>query len=165
MRRTADAVAAYVGLGSNLGPGESILEAAFAALGGLPGTRMRARSSLYRSAPVDAAGPDFVNAVAALETTLDPAELLSRLHEIEAGHGRVRSVRNAPRTLDLDLLLYGDRVIDGAGLAVPHPRLHERAFALVPLVEIAPDVEVPGRGRAADLLGGVASQALARLPR
>jgi 2-amino-4-hydroxy-6-hydroxymethyldihydropteridine diphosphokinase len=165
LRRTLSAVIVHVGLGSNLGDRAATLETAFAALAALPGTRARARSSLYRCAPVDATGPEFLNAVAAFETTLLAPDLLAHLHRIEAQHGRERSGRNAPRTLDLDLLLYGAEVIDADGLVVPHPRLHERAFVLVPLLEIAPDVVVPGLGRAADLLPGVASQALARLPR
>ena len=115
------------------------------------------------STNVDAIGPDFVNAVAALETTLAAPALLTHLQRIEAQHGRERSGRNAPRTLDLDLLLYGAEVIDEDGLIVPHARLHERAFVLVPLLEIAPDVVIPRRGRAADLLPGVASQAVARV--
>jgi len=165
LRRTLPSVTAHVGLGSNLGDSAAVLEAAFDALAALPGTRALARSSLYRSAPVDASGPDFLNAVAAFETRLAPPALLAHLHRIEAQHGRERSGRNAPRTLDLDLLLYGAEVIDADGLVVPHPRLHERAFVLVPLLEIAPDVVVPGLGRAADLLPGVGSQAVARLPR
>ena len=163
MHRTVAAVTAHVGLGSNLGASAAVLEAAFDALAALPGTCLVARSSLYRSAPVDAIGPDFVNAVAALETTLAARALLTHLQRIEAQHGRERSGRNAPRTLDLDLLLYGAEVIDEDGLIVPHPRLHERAFVLVPLLEIAPDVVIPRRGRAADLLPGVASQAVARV--
>ena len=153
-----------MGLGSNLGASEALVEAAFEAIGKLPQTRALARSSLYRSAPIDASGSDYVNAVLAIETALAPAALLAQLHDIEARHGRERSTRNAPRTLDLDLLLYDDRVIDEPGLVVPHPRLHERAFALLPLLEIAPDIDVPGRGRAADLLVAVASQPVARLP-
>jgi 2-amino-4-hydroxy-6-hydroxymethyldihydropteridine diphosphokinase len=163
--RIARAVVAYIGLGSNLGASEAVLAASFTALGELPGTRELGRSSLYRSAPVDAAGPDFLNAVAAVETTLSAPALLAALHRIEAAHGRERGLRHAPRTLDLDLLLHGDEVIDGPDLVVPHPRLHERAFALVPLAEIAPDLVVPGRGAVADLLGAVAAQRVARLPR
>ena len=165
MSGTCHAVTAYVGVGSNLGASEALVEAAIDAVARLPQTRSRSRSSLYRSAPIDATGPDFVNAVVAIETTLAAPALLARLHDIEARHGRERSTRNAPRTLDLDLLLYGDRVIDEPGLVVPHPRLHERAFALLPLLEIAPDIDVPGRGRAADLLAVVGTQAVARLPR
>ena len=111
-------------------------------------------------------GP-FLNAAIGVRTAHSPNELLHYCLDIESKHGRVR-LRNErwhSRTLDLDLLLYGDRVIDEAGLLVPHPRLHERAFALMPLLEIAPDIDVPGRGRAADLLAAVAAQPVARLPR
>ena len=101
--------------------------------------------------------PDFINAVARVDTALDPHQLLCALLEIERKHGRVRSVPNAPRTLDLDILLYGDRTIGEPGLSIPHPRMHERAFVLVPLAEIAPDAVIPGRGSAAALLAGVAA--------
>lgn len=129
---------AYVGLGANLGDARATLQAAFDALAGLPATRLLARSSLYASAPVHAAGPDFTNAVAALDTALPPHELLARLQGIERAAGRERPYRNAPRTLDLDLLLYGGQRVDSPVLTVPHPRLLERAFVLVPLAEIAP---------------------------
>lgn len=154
---------AYIGLGSNLGASEATLGEAFEALGRLPKTRLAARSSLYGSAPIGAFGPDFVNAVAHLDTALEPQALLAHLQAIETAHGRERPEPNAPRTLDLDLLLYGERRIDEPGLTVPHPRLHERAFVLVPLLEIAPDAEVPGRGRAAAMLASVAMQRVTRL--
>jgi 2-amino-4-hydroxy-6-hydroxymethyldihydropteridine diphosphokinase len=132
-------VSAYVGLGSNLESPRQQIASALAALGALPGTSMQRCSSLYRSAPVGyAAQPDFVNAVACLNTALSPRELLDALLAIEGEHGRTRGVRNGPRTLDLDLLLHGDASIDEAGLQVPHPRLTERAFVVVPLAEIAP---------------------------
>jgi 2-amino-4-hydroxy-6-hydroxymethyldihydropteridine diphosphokinase len=105
----------------------------------LPRTRVSARSSLYRSAPVDAGGPDFVNAVVELQTGLDPLSLLGELQRLEAGAGRERPYRNAPRTLDLDLLRHGDAVLDTPQLSLPHPRLAERAFVLLPLAEIAPE--------------------------
>jgi 2-amino-4-hydroxy-6-hydroxymethyldihydropteridine diphosphokinase len=130
---------AYVGLGANLGSDLlATLTQAAQALAALPGTRLVALSSAWRSAPVDAGGPDFLNAVAALETTLAPLELLDGLQAIEQAHGRERPYRNAPRTLDLDLLLYGDQVLDTPRLTLPHPRLGERAFVLRPLLEIAP---------------------------
>jgi len=132
-------VSAYVGLGSNLESPRQQIASALAALGALPGTSMQRCSSLYRSAPVGyAAQPDFVNAVACLNTALSPRELLDALLAIEGEHGRTRGVRNGPRTLDLDLLLHGDASLDEAGLQVPHPRLTERAFVVVPLAEIAP---------------------------
>ncbi len=156
-------VRAYVGLGANLGNARVTLEAALCEIAQLQRTRLVARSSLYRTAPVDASGPEFVNAVVELDTTLAPGELLDALHAIERAHGRERPFRNAPRTLDLDVLLYGDRIITAAGLLIPHPRLHERAFVLVPLAQIAPDVTIPGRGRVADLLPAVAHQRIEML--
>jgi 2-amino-4-hydroxy-6-hydroxymethyldihydropteridine diphosphokinase len=107
--------------------------------------------------------PDFINAVVQIETALDPLEVLDALLAIERRHGRVRSRRNAPRTLDLDLLLYDDRTIDTPGLQLPHPRMHERAFVLLPLAEIAPDASIPGRGPVAALLPGVAGQRVVRV--
>lgn len=159
-----DGVDAYVGLGSNLGASEATLLAALDELARLPATRLVARSSIYASAPFEADGPDFRNAVAHLATTLAPQALLAQLLRIELEHGRKRTHRNAPRTLDLDLLLYGDWRIDEPGLVVPHPRMHERAFVLAPLVEIAPGVEVPGLGRADVLLHSVAGQRVERAP-
>jgi 2-amino-4-hydroxy-6-hydroxymethyldihydropteridine diphosphokinase len=132
---------AYIGLGANLG-GDLLatLTLAARALSALPGTRLVTVSSAWRSAPVDAAGPDFLNAVAGLDTAMSPAELLDALQAIELAHGRERPYRNAPRTLDLDLLLYGDVVLDTPRLTLPHPRLGERAFVLRPLLEIAPEM-------------------------
>jgi 2-amino-4-hydroxy-6-hydroxymethyldihydropteridine diphosphokinase len=147
---------AYIALGSNLREPRRQLQAGFAALARLPDTQVVAQSSLYRSAPVGYADqPDFVNAVAALRTALAPRDLLDALLAIEREHGRVREFVNAPRTLDLDIALYGERVIHEPGLSIPHPRMHERAFVMVPLAEIAPDVMVPGRGRVRELLAGV----------
>lgn len=149
-------VAAFVALGSNLGDPQARVQQGFAALATLPHTKLRARSRLYRTPPwgiVDQ--PDFVNAAACLATGLAPRALLDALLAIEAGAGRVRGVRNGPRTLDLDLLVYGDQIIATPDLTVPHPRLHERAFVLVPLADLAPDLDVPGQGRVADLLAHV----------
>ncbi|KQW43441.1 MULTISPECIES: 2-amino-4-hydroxy-6-hydroxymethyldihydropteridine diphosphokinase [unclassified Roseateles] len=131
----------YVGLGANLG-GDLLatLTQAVRALSALPGTRLVAVSSAWRSAPLDASGPDFLNAVVGLDTTLPPIELLDALQAIEQAHGRERPYRNAPRTLDLDLLLYGDAVLGTPRLTLPHPRLGERAFVLRPLLEIAPEL-------------------------
>jgi 2-amino-4-hydroxy-6-hydroxymethyldihydropteridine diphosphokinase len=133
----------FVGLGANLGDALATVRAAFEALDALPQTRCVAHSSLYRSAPIDAQGADYINAVAQLQTGLSPAALLEQLQAIEARFGRERPYRNAPRTLDLDLLLYGQRRIAEPLLTVPHPRLHERAFVLAPLAEIAPDLALP----------------------
>lgn len=150
-------VRAYVALGANLGDAQAAVIRALAALDALPHTRLAARSSLYRSAPVDAGGPDFINAVAALDTALTPLALLDELQRLELEAGRERPYRNAPRTLDLDLLLYGDARIAEPRLLVPHPRMHERAFVLIPLAEIAPDQV------GAAQLAAVAGQAIQRL--
>ncbi|MEK8050197.1 2-amino-4-hydroxy-6-hydroxymethyldihydropteridine diphosphokinase [Ideonella sp. DXS22W] len=155
---------ALVGLGANLGDARAALRAALDALAALPGCRVLACSSLYRSAPVDADGPDFLNAVALLHTPLAPAALLAALHGIEQAQGRARPYRNAPRTLDLDLLLHGDHRSQTAALTLPHPRLHQRAFVLLPLLELRPQLQVPGLGPLAAWLDGVAGQRIERLP-
>jgi 2-amino-4-hydroxy-6-hydroxymethyldihydropteridine diphosphokinase len=150
------AVTAYIGLGANIGDPAKQIRAAIAALGEIPGTRVTRASSLWRSAPVGyAAQPDFVNAVAEIQTVQEPRPLLGELLAIEKRFGRERSFANAPRMLDLDLLLYGARTVAEEGLSVPHPRMHERAFVLAPLVEIAPGVEIPGKGSAAALLARI----------
>ena len=155
---------AYVGIGSNLEDPRAQVLLALEELARLPDARITARSSLYRTAPVGhAAQPDFINAVAALDTQVSAAALLRELQAIEARHGRKRGFPNAPRTLDLDLLLYGDARIDAPGLSVPHPRMHERAFVLAPLVEIAPKVDIPGIGAAADRLAACAGQRVERI--
>lgn len=144
---------AFVALGANLEDPKSQVMQALAELDRLPASRVVARSSLYRTAPVGfAAQPAFINAVAQVETGLPARALMSALLELEDRHGRRRSVPNAPRTLDLDLLLYGDAIVREDNLVLPHPRMHERAFVLAPLAEIAADEIVPGRGRVADLL-------------
>ena len=127
---------AFVGMGGNLGDVRLNLLSALEGMGELPGTSLEAVSSLYRTRPVDAAGPDYLNAVAVLRSALGPAELLRALQRLELAHDRERPYVNAPRTLDLDLLWYGDVVRDGALLTLPHPRLAQRAFVLVPLVEV-----------------------------
>jgi 2-amino-4-hydroxy-6-hydroxymethyldihydropteridine diphosphokinase len=157
-------IAAYVGIGSNHGNARAHVLEAFDELARLPDTYLTARSSLYRSAPVDAPGqPDYVNAVAALDTELSAAQLLDALQGIERRHGRERPYPNAPRTLDLDLLTYGDLILDSPMLTLPHPRMHQRAFVLRPLVELDPRAEVPGRGRAANLLAACSDQQVERL--
>ena len=134
---------AVVALGSNLGDSRSVLKQALEAISALPGTRVYAVSSLYRTAPVGYADqPDFLNAVAALETTLTPHALLGALLGIEAAMGRRRTFANAPRVIDLDLLLYQDFSLQTAELTVPHPRMHQRAFVLVPLAELFPQETV-----------------------
>lgn len=154
---------AYVGLGANLGDAAATLEAACDAMARLPGTRLATRSSLYVSAPMDATGPDFFNAVAALETTLAAHALLAELQKIERRHGRERPYRNAPRTLDLDLLLFGDASIADSALTVPHPRMAQRAFVLQPLAEIAPQLRLPDGRAIANLLPALADQRLTRI--
>jgi 2-amino-4-hydroxy-6-hydroxymethyldihydropteridine diphosphokinase len=155
---------AWVGLGANLGDRRATLEAALDALRTLPRTRLVARSRPWASAPVGAVGPDYLNAVARLDTSLDARTLLARLQAIEARFGRERPFPNAPRTLDLDLLLFGDAAIalpadaDGPALVVPHPRLHERAFVLRPMAEVDADVAIPGRGTVRQCLPRVADQ-------
>jgi len=154
---------AFVGIGANLGDARANVADALARLDAWPGCRLHAASSCWRTAPIDSSGDDYINAVAAVDTELDAHALLAALMAIEQAHGRERPYRNAPRTLDLDLLLYGDAVIDTPSLSVPHPRMHERAFVLAPLLEIAPDVDIPGRGRASNLLSGLADQVIDRL--
>lgn len=140
---------AFIGLGSNLEEPRSQLQRAFAELEALPQTRLVARSSLYRSAPLGYQDqPEFVNSVAKIETAMAPHALLQGLLQIEHRHGRERSFQNAPRTLDLDILLYDDVQLHEHGLTIPHPQMHLRAFVLQPLLEIAPDVGIPGIGKA-----------------
>jgi 2-amino-4-hydroxy-6-hydroxymethyldihydropteridine diphosphokinase len=155
---------AYVGIGSNLErPREQVLQA-FDELDRIPATRLVRKSSLYRTAPVGHADqPDFINAVAELDSALSPREMLEHLKRIEAGHGRARSFPNAPRTLDLDLLLFDERTIGDADLVVPHPRMHERAFVLKPLAEIAPGAAIPGKGTVKDLLEKTSFQVAERI--
>lgn len=154
---------ACIGLGANLGAAREVLGYAIQSLTTLPRTTRVAASGFYRSAPVDAAGPDFLNAVLVLRTQLDPEHLLGELHRIEQEHGRERPHRNAPRTLDLDLLLYGQRRIATPALVVPHPRMHQRAFVLYPLVEVLPDAVIPGVGLARAQLPAVADQRIERI--
>jgi 2-amino-4-hydroxy-6-hydroxymethyldihydropteridine diphosphokinase len=155
---------AFVGLGANLGNPAAQLRAALDAIGRVRRTRVVRTSSFYRTAPIGFdAQPDFVNAVAEIDTSLAPVELLRALQGIETEAGRARSFPNAPRTLDLDLLLYGGETIRESGLEVPHPRMHERAFVLVPLVEVAPGIDIPGRGAAAVLLARLGDQRVERL--
>lgn len=158
-------VAAFIGLGSNLEEPARQVQAGVDALRDLPQTELLVCSSSYRSAPVGVmAQPDFINAVCAIGTRLPALELMRRLLEIERRHGRVRrSVKGGARTLDLDLLLYGSEILATAELTVPHPRMHERAFVLAPLLEIAPGLDIPGRGPVTALLRGCAGQRVERL--
>ncbi|VTU26985.1 2-amino-4-hydroxy-6-hydroxymethyldihydropteridinepyrophosphokinase [Variovorax sp. SRS16] len=150
-------IRAYVAIGANLGDARATVTRAMQDLDGLPRTRVASRSSLYRSAPVDADGPDFINAVVGLDTAMDAHALLAELQRLELGAGRERPYRHAPRTLDLDLLRHGDAVIDTAMLTLPHPRIAQRAFVLLPLAEIAPELVTPGQ------LAQVADQRIERL--
>ena len=157
-------VRAFVALGSNLGEPQATVRAALAALESLPRSTLVAASSLYLSAPVGLRNqPDFINAAAALDTQLAADTLLEELFAIEARFGRKREFHHAPRTLDLDLLLYGTETRGTPRLMLPHPRMHERAFVLLPLLELAPDIVIPGRGPARDLMAACREQKLAKL--
>ncbi len=156
-------VRAFIGLGSNLGDRRARIEAGIEAIVALAGVELVARSSLYESAPLAAEGGDYLNAVVEVRTALAPGALLGALQAIEERSGRTRPRAGAPRTLDLDLLAHGTTEVARPGLVVPHPRLAERAFVLVPLAEIAPDLRIPGHARVADLLPAVAGQRIAKL--
>lgn len=157
-------VRAFVGLGSNLENPAVQLRAAHAALAGLPETALTAISPVYRSAPMGPADqPDYLNAVAALETALDPWALLDRLLKIEIARGRVRGRRWGARILDLDLLLYGDRTLDNPNLTLPHPGVHQRGFVLYPLADIAPTLHIPGLGTVRHLLNRLPAGELRRV--
>lgn len=156
---------AYVAIGANLGDPVAAVRNAIERLAMLNETQLTAASSLYRTAPIGLLNqPDFINAVVCLNTTLDPQQLLAALLALEAEFGRVRKEKNAPRTLDLDLLLFDDLVLQTPQLTLPHPCLHTRAFVLVPLAEIATDLDIPGIGRLSAFLPAVADQILTRLP-
>ncbi len=154
----------FVALGANLGNPVATVKEAIISLRGLPQTRFISASSLYRTAPLGLKNqPDFINAVVELVTALSAPELLESLFSIEADFGRQRSVKYAPRTLDLDLLLHGDAVSDDPLLTLPHPRMHERAFVLAPLLEIAPQLAIPGRGSVGELFSRCAGQTIEKL--
>ena len=155
---------AFIGLGSNLADPVAQVSQALEALDRLPQTRLLKQSSLYRSAPVGYLDqPDFINAVAQVETALAPHALLDALLALEQTCGRTREFKDAPRTLDLDVLLYDDLQHHEHGLTLPHPQMHRRAFVLRPLLEIAPDCIIPGIGAAAEALPACAGQELERL--
>lgn len=158
----------FVGIGANLGAALATVRRAATELNAVSRTKLVAASSLYRSAPVDASGPDYINAVAELRSELEPLELLAALQVIEQAHGRTRPFQNAPRTLDLDLLFYGAREHRDNRLVLPHPRVAERAFVLAPLLELAPDGRwADGRSfvtALATVLDGVPHQRIERLP-
>jgi len=155
---------AFIALGSNLQNPVSQVTRAFDGIAELPRTQLIRRSSLYRTAPVGYDNqPDFINAAAEVSTDLPALELLRALLALEASFGRERPFPNAPRVLDLDLLLYDDLVMQTPELTLPHPRMHERGFVLYPLAEIAPDEEIKGKGRIADLMSACADQGVERM--
>jgi 2-amino-4-hydroxy-6-hydroxymethyldihydropteridine diphosphokinase len=154
----------YIALGANLGEAEETLRIAARELAALPNARLLATSSLYRTAPVGLKNqPDFINAALALENDYSATEMLQILFDIEQRFGRQRSVPNAARTLDLDLLLHGNIVSKDTALTLPHPRMHERAFVLAPLHEIAPALVIPDRGAVSDLLAQCADQRIQKM--
>jgi 2-amino-4-hydroxy-6-hydroxymethyldihydropteridine diphosphokinase len=157
-------ISAVIGIGANLGDAAAAVKAAISDLGRLASTRLTGRSSLFRTAPIDAGGDDYINAVVRIDTDLSARELLAHLQALERQAGRERPYRNAPRTLDLDLLLYGDQRIDSDDLTVPHPRMTERAFVLIPLLEIDPFIAIPGKGAAHAFVPAVAGQTIHKLP-
>ncbi len=160
--RTEPLTTAYIGLGANLGDPGATLRRVLGELAASPGIAACEASPFYRTAPVDAGGPPFVNAVARVRTSLAPLALLDLLQALENQHGRLRPYRNAPRTLDLDVLLYDQMTIAEPRLTVPHPRMHQRAFVLRPLLDLAPDLHLP-QGAAAALLAAIVGQDIERL--
>jgi 2-amino-4-hydroxy-6-hydroxymethyldihydropteridine diphosphokinase len=160
-----ESVTSYVGVGSNLGDALHNVSAALAALHHLPQTKLHSHSSLFRSAPIDATGDDFINAVARVDSQLSAESLLAELQKIELYFGRERPFRNAPRTLDLDLLLYGDVKIATDILVVPHPRMTTRAFVILPLLELNPDVAIPGYGQASRYVQAISDQVIHVVPK
>jgi 2-amino-4-hydroxy-6-hydroxymethyldihydropteridine diphosphokinase len=157
-------IPAYIALGSNLKDPIAQVEGGIEELAMLRDTRLGAVSSLYRTAPVGIVDqPDFINAVAMIETELTPRELLDELLAIERRYARMRGAKNGPRTLDLDIVLYGDTTHDDDVLTIPHPRMHERAFVLVPLAEIAPDAVVPGLGKVSELAARIDTGGITRI--
>lgn len=154
---------AYLGIGANLGDARASVLAAIAGIAQMRLTKLIASSSLYGSAPVDSSGDDYVNAVVSISTGLSPQELLAEIQALELAHGRERPYRNAPRTLDLDILLYDELQIQQTDLEIPHPRMTERAFVLLPLLEIQADIHIPGKANAGSYLPGVANQVICKL--
>lgn len=160
---TTAEVSAYIGIGANLGNATDNVREALVALNTIEATRVTAQSSLFRTSPIDADGDDYVNAVARITTALPAEELLKALFKLEQTFGRERSYVNAPRTLDLDLLLYGERIIESASMTVPHPRMTTRAFVLIPLLQIDPFIDIPGRGAAHRFVPAVSDQAIQKI--
>lgn len=156
-------VIACISIGSNLGDARGNVQRAILRLDKLTSSRLTGQSAMFRTAPVDAGGDDYINAVAAIETWLPATDLLKELQGIERDFGRERPYPNAPRTLDLDILLYGEQTIVTDSLVVPHPRLTERAFALIPLLQLDPFIAIPGKGPAHGFVAGVAGQAIQKV--
>ena len=156
-------ISAYIGIGANLGDARAMVEYAIEKLHTLPQTQFKQASSLFITAPIDSSGDDYINAVAAIETNLNAQVLLEHLQEIELVCGRERPYRNAPRTLDLDLLLYEQQVINTEYLTVPHPRMTERAFVLIPLLQLDPFIKIPRKGSAHKFAPAVADQGIRKL--
>jgi len=155
---------AFIALGSNLQDPAAQVNSALREIAELPDTKLLRHSSLYRTAPVGYDNqPDFINAAAEVSTTQQPLALLRALLALEARHGRERPFPNAPRVLDLDLLIYDDQVMQTPELTLPHPRLHERGFVLFPLAEIAPDLDIPGKGRVSDLISACQDQGMEKM--
>ena len=163
--QTAPAARVVLGLGANLGDPAAMLREVLGEIDALAQTRVVKTSPFYRTAPVESSGPDYANAVCVIETRLSAGALLDALQALENAHGRVRpaGVVNAPRTLDLDILLWGRARIQSARLTVPHPRMHLRAFVLAPLIDVLPDCEIPGFGRADALLAQIHDQRIERM--
>lgn len=154
---------AWIGIGGNLGDARATVQEAIAHLARLPQSQLLRSSSLYSTAPIDSSGDDYVNAVALVSTSLAAIDLLHALQAIELQHGRERPYRNAPRTLDLDVLMYGDARLESEELIVPHPRMAQRAFVLAPMLEIDEKVVIPGLGPARDFLDAIRDQPVSRL--
>lgn len=155
---------AYIGLGSNMESPETQIQEAITAIDRIPDTKLAGFSSLYQSHPVGPQDqPDYINAVAHVVTGLSAEDLLMQLQNIENRQGRTRKIHWGPRTLDLDLLLYDNEIINEKNLVVPHPEMHNRAFVLYPLYEIAPDIEIPGKGAVGILLQAVNADGIQKL--
>lgn len=160
---TATKVTAYIGIGSNLGDAQDNVRRAILLLDQLPLTKLRSQSSLFRTAPIDADGDDYINAVASVDTDLPAQQLLDALQALETQFGRERPYYHAPRTLDLDILLYGSKVIDTDTLSIPHPGLTQRAFALIPLLQLDPMITISGKGPAHAFAPDVADQLIQKI--
>ena len=154
---------AFIGLGGNIGDTKQLIKDAIVCLAQYPELRVITRSCMYKSAPVEAIGDHFVNAVISLETNSSAQRLLTICQEVEAQFGRERPFTNAPRTLDLDILSYGQDVVQTDTLTIPHPRMTQRAFVLIPLLEIAPNLNLPGYGNLQEYLESVKEQEIEKI--